>query len=45
MQSIHTPTAMGQIELLNGDTDAIYGEGFRTMKTMYACCYCLYEIL
>ena len=35
MQSIHTPTAMGQIELLNGDTDAIYGEGFRTMRTMY----------
>ena len=35
MQSIHTPTAMGQIELLNGNTDAIYGEGFRTMRTMY----------
>ena len=32
MQSIHTPTAMGQIELLNRDTDIVYGDGFRKMK-------------
>lgn len=35
MQSIHTPTAMGQIEMLNGDTDVVYGDGFRKMKEMY----------
>ena len=35
MLSIHTPTAMGQIELLNRDTDIVYGDGFRKMKEMY----------
>ena len=35
MQSIHTPTAMGQIELLNRDTDIVYGDGFRKMKEIY----------